>query len=131
MNKSKAKPTHPGRELAACLEQAHMTQADLANQISVSEQTISDIINGKASITIELAILLSVIFKDKDPKFWILKQAIWNCWNARNNSELHNNVALKMPGLAAYGKARNEAILKDWEASEKAWAEAEAAKANA
>lgn len=64
------KAIHPGRLLARELDYLNMTQIDLANKAGVSGKLISDVINGKALISAELASSLEDIIGGSSD-FWL------------------------------------------------------------
>lgn len=51
-------PTHPGELIKDELEVHHITQAKLAESISVSPSLINEIIKGKRSVNTEMALLI-------------------------------------------------------------------------
>lgn len=64
------KAIHPGRIILRALEKEGMTQESLSERTGLTEKHISQIINGKASITIETALLLENVFGGT-ASFWI------------------------------------------------------------
>jgi addiction module HigA family antidote len=68
-------PPHPGeiiREL--CLEPLEITVTRASAALGVSHKTLSAILNGRASITPEMAIRLSIAF-DTTAESWLNQQA--------------------------------------------------------
>lgn len=57
-NLTSFEPTHPGQLIRDELEERHLTQAKLAEQIGVSSSLLNEVINGKRSVNTELALLL-------------------------------------------------------------------------
>ena len=51
-------PTHPGELIRDELEERHLTQAKLAEQIGVSPSLLNEVVNGKRGVNTELALLL-------------------------------------------------------------------------
>ena len=75
-------PTAPGEILdEEFLAPAGMTQAQLAERMGVSVQTVNMIINGKRTITAETAILLARVFETA-PEFWLNLQNAVDLWLA-------------------------------------------------
>lgn len=77
------KPPHPGeilREL--CLEPLELTITDAASALGVSRKTLSAILNGRAGISPEMALRLSIAF-DTTPESWLNQQAQYDLWVAR------------------------------------------------
>lgn len=74
----------PGETLLDMLEERGMTQADLAQRLERSTKNISEIVNGKAPITSELALALEQTL-GAPARFWIAREAIYREWLARVN----------------------------------------------
>lgn len=67
-------PTHPGVILRKIIEETEgLTQDRLAHEIGVSFQTINLIVNGKRSISADVALRLARRF-DMTPQFWLNMQ---------------------------------------------------------
>ncbi len=80
MKARKRAPTHPGVILRKIIEETEgLTQDKLAHEIGVSFQTINLIVNGKRSITADVALRLARRF-DMTPQFWL---------NMQNAVDLH------------------------------------------
>jgi addiction module HigA family antidote len=78
-------PPHPGeilREL--CLEPLGLTVTRVAAALGVSRKTLSAILNGKAGISPEMAIRLSMAF-DTSAESWLNQQVQYDLWLARRN----------------------------------------------
>ena len=54
-----------------------MTSA--AKALGVSRKALSELLNGKAGISAEMAIRLSIAF-DTTPESWLLQQAMYDLW---------------------------------------------------
>jgi len=75
-------PPHPGeviREL--CIAPLGVTVTDAAKALGVSRKTLSELLNGHASITPEMAIRLSIAF-DTTPESWLTQQMHYDLWQA-------------------------------------------------
>lgn len=75
-------PPHPGeilREL--CLEPLGLSVTDAAKALNVSRKTLSEILNGRASISPEMAIRLAIAF-DTTPDSWLNQQSQYDLWKA-------------------------------------------------
>jgi addiction module HigA family antidote len=73
-------PPHPGhiiREL--CLEPLGLTVTAAARALGVSRKALSELLNGKAGISAEMAARLSIAF-DTTPESWLMQQAMYNLW---------------------------------------------------
>ena len=89
-------PPHPGEIIRAlCLEPLDLTITDAAQTLSVSRKTLSAIVNGRASVTPEMAVRLSMAF-DTTAESWLNQQTQYDLWQAER---LRKN--LKVRRLAA------------------------------
>lgn len=83
-------PPHPGliiKEL--CIEPLNITITDTAKALGVSRKTLSSIINGKAGISPEMAVRLSIAFNTSSES-WINQQSQYDLWQAeQHRSDLH------------------------------------------
>jgi addiction module HigA family antidote len=70
-------PIHPGEILADELEELGVTATDLARQIRVPANRISQIVNGKRAITGDTALRLGHWF-GTSPQFWMNLQALYD-----------------------------------------------------
>jgi len=78
-------PPHPGeilREL--CLEPLHLTVTDAAAALDVSRNTLSAILNGRAGISPEMAIRLSIAF-NTTAESWLHQQMQYDLWHAEQS----------------------------------------------
>ena len=83
-------PPHPGEVLRAlCLEPLGLTVTQAAVALGVSRKTLSAILNGRAGISPEMAIRLSLAF-NTTPESWLNQQLQYDLWRAeRNRKSLH------------------------------------------
>lgn len=75
-------PPHPGeilREL--CLLPLNLTVTDAAAALDVSRNTLSAILNGRAGISPEMAVRLSIAF-DTTAESWLHQQMQFDLWHA-------------------------------------------------
>jgi antitoxin HigA-1 len=75
-------PPHPGeilREL--CLKLLGLTVTEAAKALGVSRKTLSGILNGRAGISPEMAIRLSIAF-DTTAESWLNQQEQYDLWQA-------------------------------------------------
>jgi addiction module HigA family antidote len=80
-------PPHPGevvREL--CLEPLGLSVTKAADGLGVSRKTLSAILNGRAGISPEMALRLSIAF-DTSPESWLNQQAQYDLWVARKGAK--------------------------------------------
>ena len=68
-------PPHPGEIIKQlCLEPLGLTVTETAKALGVSRKTLSSIINGKAGISPEMAVRLSIAFNPSSES-WINQQS--------------------------------------------------------
>ena len=80
------KPPHPGeiiREL--CIEPLELSITEVAEGLGVSRKTLSAILNGRAGISPEMALRLSMAF-NTTPESWLNQQSRYDLWVARQES---------------------------------------------
>ena len=82
-------PPHPGHVLKElCLEPLGFTVADAAKALGVSRKMLSMVVNGRAGISPEMAIRLSIAF-DTSAESWLNQQTQFEWWQAeQHRSEL-------------------------------------------
>lgn len=73
----------PGETIAVELEARGWTPSDLADILGKSTPTVSRLLNGKVSITPEMARDLSEAFKGTSPEFWLALDAQYQLRNAK------------------------------------------------
>ena len=75
-------PPHPGEVLKAlCLEPLNVTVTAAAQSLGVSRKTLSAILNGRAAISPEMAVRLSIAF-DTSAESWLTQQLQYDLWLA-------------------------------------------------
>ena len=75
-------PPHPGEILKQlCLDPLDLTITEAAKALGVSRKTLSAIINGRASITPEMAVRLSMAFGTTSES-WLNQQLQYDLWHA-------------------------------------------------
>lgn len=80
-------PCHPGEIVKyECLEPLGLTITRAARGLGVSRQKLSDLVNGKASLSVDMAIRLSQAF-GSTPETWLGMQTAYDLWQARNLSD--------------------------------------------
>ncbi len=78
-------PPHPGeiiREL--CLEPLGISVTDAAEALGVSRKTLSAILNGRAGVSPEMAVRLSIAF-DTSAESWLNQQSQYELWHAEQH----------------------------------------------
>lgn len=75
-------PPHPGEVLRElCLEPLNLTVTEAASALGVSRKTLSSILNGRAGISAEMAVRLSIAF-DTTAESWLNQQMQYDLWQA-------------------------------------------------
>lgn len=75
-------PPHPGGVLRTlCLEPLGLSVTKAAKALGVSRKTLSSILNGRAGISPEMAVRLSIAF-DTTAESWLNQQSQYNLWQA-------------------------------------------------
>ena len=76
-------PAHPGEVIRSlCLEPLGLSVTDAAKGLGVSRKTLSAILNGRAGISPEMALRLSMAF-DTTPESWLNQQSQYDLWVAK------------------------------------------------
>ena len=83
-------PPHPGEVIKEfCIEPLGLTVTKAAEALGVSRKTLSSIINGKAGISPEMAVRLSIAFGTSSES-WLNQQTQYDLWQAeQHRNELH------------------------------------------
>ncbi len=83
-------PPHPGEVLKSlCLEPLRLTVTEAARSLGVSRKTLSAIVNGRAGITPEMAVRLSIAFNNS-AESWLTQQLQHDLWHAeKRKKRLH------------------------------------------
>ncbi len=75
-------PPHPGEVLRElCLAPLDLTVTDAARALGVSRKTLSAILNGRAGISPEMAVRLSLAF-GTTAESWMNQQVQYDLWHA-------------------------------------------------
>ena len=78
-------PPHPGEIIKElCLEPLELTITEAAKALGVTRKTLSSIINGKAGISPEMAVRLSIAFNTSSES-WINQQSQYDLWQAEQH----------------------------------------------
>ena len=83
-------PPHPGEIIRTlCIEPLGISVTEAAKALGVSRKTLSSIINGKAGISPEMAVRLSIAFNTSSES-WLKQQTQFDLWQAeQRRGELH------------------------------------------
>ena len=75
-------PPHPGEIIRRlCLEPLGLSVTQAAGALGVSRKTLSAILNGRAGISPEMAVRLSIAFGTSSES-WLNQQAQYDLWHA-------------------------------------------------
>lgn len=76
-------PPHPGGIIRRqCLAPLDLSVTEAAKGLGVTRQALSDVVNGKAAISVDMAIRLSKAF-GSSPETWLGLQMAYDLWQAR------------------------------------------------
>lgn len=91
-------PPHPGEIIRGlCLEPLCLSVSDAGKALGVSRKTLSEILNGRAGISPEMAIRLAIAF-NTTPESWLAQQAQHDLWKANRKRKA---LEKKVKSLAA------------------------------
>ncbi len=80
-------PPHPGEVLKElCLEPLGVSVTQAAEALGVTRKTLSAVVNGRAGISPEMAVRLSIAF-DTSAESWLNQQAQYDLWLAEKNRQ--------------------------------------------
>ncbi|GAB6042881.1 HigA family addiction module antitoxin [Endothiovibrio diazotrophicus] len=78
-------PPHPGEVIKAlCLEPLGISITVAAEALGVSRKTLSSIVNGRAGVSPEMAVRLSIAF-DTSSESWLNQQSQYDLWQAEQH----------------------------------------------
>ena len=79
------KPTHPGEVLYEdVIKVLNISITEAANNLGVSRKTLSELINGKSSLTPEMAVRIATS-TNTSPESWINMQIKLDLWKVKQN----------------------------------------------
>ena len=85
MQISRHNPPQPGEIIKElCLEPLGLSVTEAAEALGVSRKTLSSIVNGKAGISPEMAVRLSIAF-DTSSESWLNQQLQYDLWRAEQH----------------------------------------------
>jgi addiction module HigA family antidote len=83
----KSRPTPPGDFIKEdILEEFGLTQRELAEKLGVSRLTINQLVNGKRTITADMALRLGK-FTKTSPQMWLNLQNMVDLWDAYHSAD--------------------------------------------
>lgn len=78
-------PPHPGEIIKElCIEPLDLTVTDAATALGISRKTLSNILNGHAGISPEMAVRLSIAFNTTSES-WLNQQLQYDLWFAEKD----------------------------------------------
>ena len=81
-----ANPPHPGGIVKSeCLEPLGLSVTKAARGLGVSRQALSELVNEKSAVSVEMAIRLSKAF-GSSPETWLGMQTAYDLWEARERA---------------------------------------------
>jgi len=88
------KPTHPGEVLFEdVIKELNISITEAAKNLGVSRKTLSELINGKSSLTPEMAVRIAKS-TNTSPESWINMQIKLDLWKV-NQNKIINTVPFK------------------------------------
>ena len=80
-------PPHPGEIVREeCLEPLGLTVTRAAQGLGVTRQALSDLVNGKAGVSVEMSFRLSKGF-GSSPETWLGMQTAYDLWRAQGRAD--------------------------------------------
>jgi len=78
-------PPHPGEVIKElCIKPLGLSVTDAAKALGVSRKTLSELLNGRASISPEMALRLSLVF-NTTPESWLTQQMHYDLWKLKQS----------------------------------------------
>ena len=94
-------PPHPGEVVRyECLEPLGLTVTRAAQGLRITRQALSDLVNEKAGVSVEMSIRLSQAF-GSTPETWLGMQTAYDLWQARERAASIEVENFAMPEAAA------------------------------
>ena len=82
-------PPHPGGIVRRqCLDPFELTVTGAARHLGVSRQSLSELVNERAGVSVDMAIRLSKAF-GSTPETWLGLQMAHDLWQARSRPRIH------------------------------------------
>ncbi len=81
-------PAHPGEILKELLiEPLGLSVTEAARHLDVSRKTLSKVLNGRGSVTPEMAVRLEMTFGKPNATHWLRLQNAYDLWQTRQHSD--------------------------------------------
>jgi len=82
-------PAHPGEVLKELvIESTGATITDVSEHLNISRKTLSKVLNGRGSITPEMALRLELAFRNPSADHWLRLQNAYDLWAARQHKSM-------------------------------------------
>ena len=92
-------PPHPGGIVRRqCLEPLGLSVTRAAQGLGVTRQALSEVVNGRTGVSVDMAIWLSNAF-GSTPETWLGMQMAYDLWQARDRAD-----QIKVESFAAAGQ---------------------------
>ncbi|MCY3646454.1 MAG: HigA family addiction module antitoxin [Chloroflexi bacterium] len=93
-------PPHPGEIVKYdCIEPLGLTVTRAAQGLGVTRQALSDLVNGRAGISVEMAFRLSKAF-GSTPETWLGLQTAYDLWAAQDRASQLKVERFRLPNRA-------------------------------
>ncbi len=80
-------PPHPGEIVRwECLEPLGLTVTRAAEGLGVTRQALSELVNKRAGVSVEMSLRLSQAF-GSSPETWLGMQTAYDLWQARDRAD--------------------------------------------
>lgn len=80
-------PPHPGGIVRRqCLAPLGLSVTEAAKGLGITRQALSDLLNGKAGVSVDMAIRLAKAF-GSSPETWLGLQTAYDLWQARPRAQ--------------------------------------------
>lgn len=80
-------PPHPGEFIReVCLEPLGLTVTKAAKELGVTRKALSELLNGKSGISVEMALRLAKAF-NTTPESWLTQQMYYDLWVTRKKTK--------------------------------------------
>ncbi|MGH7009017.1 MAG: HigA family addiction module antitoxin [Stellaceae bacterium] len=79
-------PHHGGIVRRQCLTPLGLSVTEAAKGLGITRQALSDLLNGKAGVSVDMAIRLAKAF-GSSPEMWLGLQTAYDLWHARSRAQ--------------------------------------------
>ena len=101
-------PPHPGGVVKhECLEPLGLSVTRAAAGLGVTRQALSDVVNEKSAISVDMAFRLSKAF-GPSPELWLRMQMAYDVWHARERAKTFEVEQFWAPGSVIHDEALAE-----------------------